>query len=421
MSQPARILLFLVLGLGLGLVAANTGGAWVGTAVAVAEPVGGAWLDALRMTIVPLVVSLLVVGIVASAEAARAGRLAARSVLWMLGLIWLSAAAGALLLPLILEVFPLPTASAEALRAALGATEEKVGEVPPVADFLRSIVPTNPVAAAANDQILPLILFTSVFAFAITRLPDDQRRLLGRAFAAVQDAMLIVIGWVLALAPIGVFALAFAVMAKAGGAALGALAHYVLSVSAVGIAIGLLGYVIAVAAGRVPLGAFARAVAPAQALAVSTQSSLACLPVMLRGAERLGVSERAAGVTLPLAVALFRATGPAMNVAVALYVAHWYGVELGPAQIAAGVAAAAITTLGAVSLPGQVSFFTSIAPISLALGVPVEPLALLIAVETIPDIFRTLGNVTMDVAVSTAATRGERAAGAEAVAGAESV
>ena len=96
-----------------------------------------------------------------------------------------------------------------------------------------------------------------------------------------------------------------------------------------------------------------------------------------------------------------------MNMAVAIYVAHLMGVELGPLQLAAGVAVAATTTLGAVSLPGQLSFVTSIAPIALAMGIPIEPLALLIAVETIPDIFRTLGNVTMDVAVTGAAARGK--------------
>ena len=96
-----------------------------------------------------------------------------------------------------------------------------------------------------------------------------------------------------------------------------------------------------------------------------------------------------------------------MNLAVALYVAHWFGVDLGPGAIALGVAAAAITTMGAVSLPGSISFFTSIAPIALAIGAPLEPLALLIAVETIPDIIRTVGNVSMDVAVTaTVSARG---------------
>jgi proton glutamate symport protein len=148
-------------------------------------------------------------------------------------------------------------------------------------------------------------------------------------------------------------------------------------------------------------------VAPAQAVAISTQSSLASLPPMLASAERLGVPLHAGGVVLPLAVALFRATSPAMNLAVVFYIAYWFGVELGPMQIAAGVATAAITTMGSVSLPGQVSFVTSITPIALAMGVPLEPLALLIAVEMLPDVVRTLGNVTMDVAVTKIASKGE--------------
>ena len=94
-----------------------------------------------------------------------------------------------------------------------------------------------------------------------------------------------------------------------------------------------------------------------------------------------------------------------MNLAVAIYLAHVFGIHLGPAQLAAGIAAAAITTVGAVSLPGQVSFVSSIAPIALAMGVPIEPLALLIAVETLPDLVRTLGNVSMDVAASATVAR----------------
>jgi Na+/H+-dicarboxylate symporter len=126
---------------------------------------------------------------------------------------------------------------------------------------------------------------------------------------------------------------------------------------------------------------------------------------MLKGVQALGVPAAKADVILPIAVAIFRATGPAMNLGVALYIAAWFGVELGPAQIALGIAAGATTTLGAVSLPGSISFISSIAPICLALGAPVEPLALLVAVETFPDIFRTLGNVTMDMAVTATVAR----------------
>lgn len=266
-------------------------------------------------------------------------------------------------------------------------------------------MPSNPISAAANDQTLPLILFAGVFGFAVTRLAEGARDQLVGFFHAIADTMLIVIGWVLWLAPLGVFALGLTVGARAGLGAAGALAHYVLTLSAIGFAIMLLGYPLAVIAGRVALGRFARAVLPSQAVAISTRSSIAALPVMLEASAGLGVAPATSGVVLPLAIALMRATGPAMNLGVALYVAHWLGIPLGPAQIVAGIALGATTTLGAVSLPGEVSFVSSISPIALALGVPLQPLLLLVAVEPLPDIFRTVGNVVNDVAVTLVAAR----------------
>ena len=404
MSNATRILLALILGLALGISGASLNPTFATQAADIADPVGALWLNALRMTIIPLVVSLLITGIARTAEAARAGRIAGLSLTWIVTIMSLSAVLGALLMPLFLHFFPMPVASAAALRAAL-TTAPAVAAVPPFADFIRAIIPTNPVAAAANDAILPLLIFTGVFAFALTKLPPDPRGQLTSFFSALADAMIVVIGWVLKLAPIGVFALALVVGARSGFAAFGALLHYIVAVSSVGIVISLLAYPLAVFGARIAFKRYALVIAPVQALAISTQSSLACLPLMLKKSEQLGVPESSAGVTLPMAVALLRATGPAVNIAVALYVANWFGVELGPAQYGVAIIAAALTSMGAVSLPGTVSFITSIAPICLAIGVPIEPLALLIAVETLPDIFRTLGNVMHDVAVTATVAR----------------
>jgi len=400
LSQATRILLALVIGLGAGIAGvALGGGPGVERAVAVAEPIGGLWLNALQMTIVPLVVALLITGIAASAEAARASKLATRALILFVVLLWTSALAAALLTPLFLNLFPLPIESATALREAL-TSATPVGDAPSFADFIRSIVPTNPVAAASESAILPLIVFVVIFAFALTRLPEEPRKTLVGLFQAIADTMLVVIGWVLWIAPVGVFALAYVVGARAGGAAFGALLHYVLIVTLVGVVIWLAAWPLAAAGARISPIRFTRAVAESQALAFSTQSSLACLPAMLRGARALGVPVAASGVVLPMAVAIFRATGPAQNLAVAIYIAYWFGIELTWTQMALGIAAAATTTMGAVGIPGQASFVTSIAPICLAMGLPIEPLALLIAVEVVPDIVRTMGNVSMDVAAT---------------------
>ena len=404
MSNATRILLALVFGLIIGIGVASVDPVLAGGIADVADPIGALWLNGLRMTIVPLVVALLITGIAQTAQAARAGRLAGLSLTWIVTLMSLSAIMGAILMPTFLALFPMPAASADALKSAL-TTAPSVAAVPPFGDFIRAIVPTNPIAAASTDAILPLLIFTLVFAFALTKLPPEPRASLTSFFSALADAMIIVIEWVLKLAPIGVFALAVVVGARSGVAAFGALLHYTALVSAVGIMIALLAYPLALFGAKWSLRRYGYAIAPVQALAISTQSSLACLPLMLRKSEDLGVPEASAGVTLPMAVALLRATGPAVNISVALYVANWFGVELGPAQYGVAIFAAILTSMGAVSLPGTVSFVTSIAPICLAIGVPVEPLALLIAVETIPDIFRTLGNVMHDVAVTGTVSR----------------
>ena len=400
MSNATRILLALFIGLALGVFAAAQAPV-IGVQTAYwLDIVGSLWLNGLRMTVVPLVVALLVTGIVKSAEAARAGPMAARTVFWVVCLMVISAVLGAVLTPALLSLWPMPAESAAALRAAL-TTVPAVAEQPPLRDFIVALVPTNPISSAANDSILPLLIFTLVFAFAVTRLAQEPRAQMAGFFSALADAMVLVIEWVLKLAPIGVFALAFVVGARSGLAALGAVAHYIVTVSIVGIIVGAFAYPIAVFAGKVRLGEFVRQIAPVQAFAVSTQSSLASLPLMLKKAEALGVRESTAGLVLPMAVALLRVTGPAMNLAVALYVANWFGVELDAFDYGFAIFIAALTSMGAVSLPGSVSFVTSIAPICLALGIPIEPLALLIAVETLPDIFRTTGNVQMDVALAT--------------------
>ena len=97
-----------------------------------------------------------------------------------------------------------------------------------------------------------------------------------------------------------------------------------------------------------------------------------------------------------------------MNVAIAIYIAAWFGLPLEPANLAAAVAIGAIVSLGSVSLPAQITFYASVAPVCVALGVPVAPLGLLIAVETIPDVFRTVGNVSMNLAATTLLSRWSR-------------
>ena len=412
-TEPVRgrraywVLLALIVGLGIGAIAARLGDGLREPALQASGLVGGLWLNALKMTVIPLVVALLVVGVARGAEAARAGRIAGRSVLWIVIVCTGSAVFGMAMIQLLTNLFPLPQAAAQALQAGLAGLDQQSAspQMPSVADFFRGIVPENVIAAASNGDVLPLVVFTLLFALAATRIGQQGRRTLVGLFEAIADALLVVIGWVLWIAPLGVFALAFSVGASAGGAAFAGVLHYIVLVSAIGLAVTLAGYPIAVLAGGVSLGAFTRLMIAPQSVAISTRSSLASLPAMLAASRLMRIREAVADVTLPLAVALFRATGPAMNVAVAYYVAHWLGYQPSMGQVIAATAVAAVMSYAAISLPGEISFISSIAPIAMALGVPIAPLALLVAVEMIPDIVRTLGNVTLDVAVTAAVDR----------------
>jgi Na+/H+-dicarboxylate symporter len=391
----------LVLGIGAGWLLSDTSVAQ--PAVAIAGPLGKLWLQALTMTILPLVAALLFNGVTETVAAARTGPMARRSLGLIFGILLASATLGGVLTPLLLELSPIPADAA----ATLGAQHTDPGPLPSIGDFIGSLIPSNIVKAAADNAMLPVIIFFALFALAATRLAEAPRRTLAALFEGIAGSMMVVIGWVLAVAPIGVFGLAFSVAAGSGGAAIGTLAHYVVIVASVGGVVFLASYPLAILGGKRSPLSFARALLPAQTVALSTQSSLASLPAMLVSCRDLGIRERTGEFVLPLAVALFRSTGPGMNMAVSIYAAHLTGVTLTPMAIAAGVLTAFATSLGAVSLPGAISFVTSCAPVALAMGVPVEPLALLVAVEMLPDLMRTLGNVSMDVAITSVVDRFE--------------
>jgi Na+/H+-dicarboxylate symporter len=396
----------LVLGLVAGSYSPSLPAAVHAGVIGTAGFIGTLWLNALKMTVIPLVFALLVVGIAKSAEAAHAGRVAGRSVLWIVIICTVSAVFGAVAILILTRLFPLSRATAAGLQSALGGLENKAPEsLPGIAEFFKGVIPDNVVSAAANGDILPLVVFAVLFALAIGCISETGRRSLVTFFEAIGDALLVIIEWVLWIAPLGVLALALVVGSAAGGAAFAGLGHYIMLISVVGVLVTLAAYPLAIILGRVGAAEFTRAMIPPQAVAISTRSSLASLPAMLAASRALRIREPVGDVALPIAVALFRATGPAMNAAVAFYIAHWLGLHPTLAQMISATAVAAVMSYGAVSLPGEVTYISSIAPIAFALGVPIAPLALLVAVEMVPDIFRTVGNVTMDVALAAIVNR----------------
>ncbi|HEX8902484.1 dicarboxylate/amino acid:cation symporter [Vitreimonas sp.] len=403
------VLAGLVAGIIVGEMAKASANPTVISAVEVIEAFGGLWLNTLRMTVVPLVVSLLIVGVASVADTAKTGGLVARAVLLFTFLIFLAGAYATAAMLGLLELWPVDGAAAQAFVASVGGDAVTITEPPTFVSWLQGLAPSNPVTAAAEDAVLQVVVFSIFFGFAVTKLDVGLRDPIVTFFRAVSAAMIVIVRWVLIAGPFGVFALGTGVGLRAGFEAAGVLTQYVIIVSAVTLGITIVAWLLAVSWGRQPIGRFTAAAAPVWAIAVSTQSSLASLPAMLDAALRgLDIPARIADVVLPLAVAVFRFTSPVANLAVVYFCAHLYGIEPTPFQIGVGLVVAYAVSIAAVGLPGQVSFIASIAPICLAMGVPTELLGILIAVEIIPDIFRTLGNVTGDLAATAILSRKDK-------------
>jgi Na+/H+-dicarboxylate symporter len=405
-ARPAAILLGLAIGLAIGILGPSTLGPRFAPVLTGAGLIGGIWLDALRMTVVPLVFALVVTGTAGASATLQAGGIAARAFLIFLGLLVIAAIVTPLVAFPALSAWAPDGAALEAMRA--GAAPAPA--VPPLAESLRSFVPTNVVAAAAEGAIVPLVLFALLSGLAVTRIAVARRTALLDLAHGIADVMLVIVGWVLTLAPLGVAALAIGAGAQLGLGIGAALATYVAIQIAVSLILIALCYLAVRMFGRVGLARFARAAAPSQAVALSTQSSLASLPPMVAGAERLGLPEPVTGLVLPLAVATFKIAAPLTALTVALTLAHLHGVEVGPAQLVLAGLLAVISTLAVVGLPGQVSFFAANAPAAIALGAPIEFLPILLAIDTVPDMIRTVANVTADMTAATLVAAGTPAA-----------
>jgi Na+/H+-dicarboxylate symporter len=389
MSHPLLLLAALVAGFIAGLGLRATGSAALADAAGYIVLIGEIWLRALQMTAIPLLAALLVTGIAGASDIAASGRTALRSLVLVFLMVLGMTALGVVVILLFLAVWPVAPAASEALIAGVGTLGgDPAAQAEPLRAWLVNIIPANPFAALAQGAILSIVVFVMLLALAITRLPPPQRAPLLGFFESLRQTMMVLVGWVLQLAPAGAFALAVGLGLHGGVGAAGAIGHYLALDVVAGCAILLALYPLAALAGRVSPLRFARAVAPVQVVAASTQSSLACLPAMLNAAQQsLDVPARVAGVTLPIAVSIFKVTSATMNLAVVIFSAHVLGVPLTPAAIIAGFIVAVLVSFG-------------VAGIALAMGVPTTLLPLLIAVEVIPDLFRTVGNVTADVAAT---------------------
>jgi Na+/H+-dicarboxylate symporter len=411
-KESTRVLVALGVGLAGGAAVAASGDPALVRAVDRLAPIGTIWVNAIRMTVIPLVVSLIITAIASVTEVRAVSRLGGRTVLVFLALLTGTAVLVIPLVPLAFRLLPFGPSRSLPLPAGAGVAARQVATSAAPTGFgawLTTLVPTNPIAAAAEGAMLPLIVFVLILALAIGRSPPQSRDSLLGFFRALADAMLVMVRWVVALAPIGVVGLIAPLAAHGGSGLAGAVGLYILLYAVASLAVTFLLYPVVAVLTRIPIRRFARAALPAQLIAFSTSSSIAALPLLVEGAERdLELPDRVTGFVLPLAVSTFKIAGPVSWTVGALFIGWFYGVPLGGQALATIGLAAVFLAFAAPGVPRGA--FLMLTPLFLAIGLPAEGIGILIAVDAIPDLFSTVLNTTGNLAAAalTARTRSAR-------------
>ncbi len=397
MRSSLWLILVLLAGLAMGAALRAFDPGVADSAILIADPVGTLWVNAIRMTVIPLVVSTVLAALLAPGSRALFARLGWR--------------AAALLGVLALVISSLAVVAAQssfgwlslaAARAAAGglATADTAAAAPGFREWLVSLIPVNPVKAAADGAMLPLLIFTIAFGLAASKLLESRRDVIRDLAEAVSEAMLRIVQAVLYLAPLGVFALSLVLAARLGASAVGALGVFVAVVVVLCVLVIAAFYPLVGVASATTVRDFAGASAAGQAVAFSARSSLAALPAMLEGARTgLSVHRDLPGFFLPISASIFR-PGSAVAIPVgAVFVAQLYGVDIGTTDLATIAVTSALLTFGVPSIPGGTILI--MAPVLATVGIPVAGIGVLLALDAIPDMFRTVANATGHMATLT--------------------
>jgi len=404
-----RILAGVLVGITVGLSLPKPGtAAWADTLAMTGQVAGQLWLASLQMTVLPLVFALLTTGLARAGSGGTGGAIAKRAALVFSALYAMGLAVGIALNLLLLKLWPVSSAAVLAFQNVRSASVDV--KAPMVGEIILGAVPTNVFAALSAGAILPVVVFAVLFGLAMTRTDEMRRSNIVSLLDTIADIMFVIVGWVLILAPLGVLGLAMGTAHKTGIGMLWGLGGYLRHMVAVLLVMLALSYPVAVFWGRITFRRFAAGVGPSQLVALGTQSSVASLPVMLKSARVLNVSEETANVTLPLAVSIFRFVGPPLTLTYAAYAAAMAGTSPSLGLMILCAAVAMLMEFAAAGLPNQVNLFAVSAPAFAAVGAPLGFLPIFLSVDVIADAIATTGIVSMDVAATTAVNRKQNAA-----------
>ncbi|MCW5980894.1 MAG: dicarboxylate/amino acid:cation symporter [Bryobacteraceae bacterium] len=417
MQLHNKILIGLAAGVAAGLLAKLARLDWLMAALVFVEPVGAAFIRLITMIVIPLIIGSIIVGAASLGDLRKLGRIGGKTVFYYLLTMTTSVILGLLLSNLIRPGSRIDPVTRDHLAeqfASQASAQLKLAErTPSIKDLLLDIIPRNPVKAAADFDLLPLIFFSLIFGAAISLVrSDDARAAVLHFFAGVNQASTIIIHWVMQLAPYAVFVLIAVVVARFGVDLLQSLLIYAVTVL---LGLFLQTYVtLAILVrvfGRINPAKFFRRIAAAQLFAFSTSSSNATLPLSIETAEtRLGISKSVSSFVLPLG-ATINMDGTALYQAVAtMFIAQIYGVPMDLGAQLTIVLTATLASIGAAGVPSAGIITLIIVLQSVGLGARVESgIALILGVDRILDMSRTVVNVTGDLVCAVCVGRSEKA------------
>ena len=415
MRLQTKIFLGLLIGLVLGFVARLPALSWLRTAIEWSEPAGTIFIRLITMVVIPLVAGSLFTSVASLGGIRRLGTIGVRTLGWfvvtttlaaVIGLaVALVGGAGAGLDPSVRD------AITDRFAATAASASANVSAVPGLKQTLIAIVPQNPFAAAAQGDLLALIFAIVVFAAAATALDEERRRPLVAFFGAVNDVSMVVIRWLMVLAPWAVGVLIAVTVVRSGIDLLRSLAMYALIV-VVALAIHvMLVLVPAVRFGaRMGIVEFVRNVGDALVLAFSTASSSVTLPVSMAAArQRLGIPGEIVSFVLPAGATLNKNGAAVYKAATAVFLANLYGVDLGPGQLVTIVLTTIVASSAGAGVPGSSLVTTLIVLNAIGLGPNAAAgIALVAGIDRVLDMCRTTVNTFSNLVGAAWVARGER-------------
>ncbi len=416
MQLYTKILIGLVAGAVVGMVA-NLGGIEpLQRLLGALEPLGTAFINLITMVVIPLVVASLLVGTASLGDLRKLGRIGGKTLVYYMMTTAIAVTIGLVLSNVIEPGSGIDEVTrnelSERYGGAAAASIDMAENAPGWVETLLSIIPRNPVQAAAEMDLLSLIFFTIMFGAAVTVLKEDRKEAVLNFFHGVNEASMVLINWIMELAPYAVFVLIAAVVANFGLDLIQSLAVYTIVVAS-GLllhAFGTYALVLRFLA-KVKPHEFYKRIAAVPLLAFSTSSSNATLPLTIETAEdELGVSNEVASFVLPLG-ATINMDGTALYQAVAvMFIAQIYGIPLDLADQMVIVLTATLASVGAAGVPSAGIITLIIVLNSIGLQGQVQAgIALILGVDRILDMLRTSVNVTGDLSCSAfiARTEGE--------------